>query len=231
MTEKKGFDLDSQPVLSQKKIFSDLDKPKNDIERLKSLKYSDEKLWKDDDFEYMILKNSEKDFFQKNSQVYFCYGRLSNRKLLSRYGMALEFNKYDNVIIKIGLTESVTIANKDFINYLNNFKLKKFRSFKLRPTELNLDFLLFSRGVNWQIDKNTIEELFEPLNFDLELKALAFMQNTIQKVLKKEFSTDFEENAKLVNVEKFNYHEHFAFIYRLERQRILVLITIFNYND
>ena len=226
MTEEKRLDIDSLPVLSQKKIFSILDKP-NDltsyIERLKSKNFADQKLWKDDDFEYMILKNSEKDFFQKNSQVYFCYGRLSNRKLLSRYGMALEFNKYDNAIIKIGLMDVINTANKDFINYLNNFKLKKVRSFKLRPTAFNLDFLLFSRGVNWQIDKNTIEELFEPLNLDLELKALTFMQNIVDKVLKEEFKTDFEENAKLVCLEKFNYHEHFAIIYRLERQRILVL--------
>jgi len=223
MAENKGLDLDSVPILSQKKIFSDFDKPKPDPEALKLKKYSDPTLWKDDDFEYMILKNSEKDFFRENSQVYFCYGRLSNRKLLQRYGMALEFNKYDNAVIRVRVVECVKAANQDFINYLNNFKLKKCRSFKLRSVHFNLDFLLFARGANWDIDSNSIEELFEPLSLELELKALNFMKKILGDNLKKDFGTSFEENSELVNQKKFNYHEHFAIIYRLEKQRILLL--------
>jgi hypothetical protein len=51
------------------------------------------------------MKCSSKDQFEKGAQVYFCYGRLSNRMLLMRYGVALEFNKYDHVYLKIPFLE------------------------------------------------------------------------------------------------------------------------------
>ena len=86
-----------------------------------------------------------------------------------------------------------------------------------------MDFLLFARGANWDIDSNSIEELFEPLSLELELKALNFMKKILGDNLKKDFGTSFEENSELVNQKKFNYHEHFAIIYRLEKQRILLL--------
>ncbi len=42
---------------------------------------------------------------RKHAQVYFCYGRLSNRMMLMRYGMALEYNKYDHVHVRVEYLE------------------------------------------------------------------------------------------------------------------------------
>ena len=222
MSENKGLDLDANPILTQKKIFIEPQKSQKNLEALKQKNFSDPNLWKDDDFEYMILRNSEKDYFLKNSQVYFCYGRLSNRKLLSRYGMALEYNKYDHVFIKITFLDYLK-TSKDFINYLKNFELQKTRVFKLQATKFNLDFLLFSKGIHWNIENNKIEELFEQKNLDLEIMGLNFMKEIIEKSLNKLFITDYKENFEMISDKNLNYHEHFAVIYRIERQRILLL--------
>lgn len=32
-----------------------------------------------ENFDYFVMNNNEKDNFEKNSQVFFCYGRISNR--------------------------------------------------------------------------------------------------------------------------------------------------------
>ena len=222
MSQTKGLDLENLPILSQKKVFLEQTQEKKDLESLKLKRFSDEELWKDDNFEYMVLKNSEKDFFLKNSQVYFCYGRLSNRKLLMRYGLALEYNKYDHIFIRIGVLEHLK-ATKDLINYISNLKLQKNRIFKLEAVKFNLDLLLFSKGIHWDIEKNTPEELFEPKNWDFEIKALVFMKEIFEKCLKEMFKIGFKESSELVFEKKMGYHEHFATIYRVERQRLLVL--------
>lgn len=51
------------------------------------------------------MKCSRKDQFEKGAQVYFCYGRLSNRMMLMRYGMALENNKYDHFHLRVDYTK------------------------------------------------------------------------------------------------------------------------------
>lgn len=43
---------------------------------------------------------STKDQFEK-AQVFFCYGRLSNRLLLLRYGFAIEHNKYNHIFLRL----------------------------------------------------------------------------------------------------------------------------------
>lgn len=45
--------------------------------------------WPDDKFDDFVMLCSTKDQFQQGAQVYFCYGRLPNKLLLLRYGIAL----------------------------------------------------------------------------------------------------------------------------------------------
>ena len=51
-----------------------------------------------------MFETDKKDSFDSNSQVYFCYGRNSNRTLLLRYGFAIEGNKYDHVWVTFDLS-------------------------------------------------------------------------------------------------------------------------------
>ncbi len=51
---------------------------------------------------------STKDQFEAGAQVFFCYGRLPNKLLLMRYGIALEYNKYDHMFLRIPITPLIT---------------------------------------------------------------------------------------------------------------------------
>ena len=51
------------------------------------------------------MKTGLRDEYEKGSEVYFCYGRLSNRQLLKRYGISIELNKYDHVYLRLNCLE------------------------------------------------------------------------------------------------------------------------------
>lgn len=53
--------------------------------------------------EYDFVVKTGRDTFPKGSQVYLCYGRMSNREMLKRYGFCLTNNKYNNMFIKLRL--------------------------------------------------------------------------------------------------------------------------------
>jgi len=51
------------------------------------------------------MKCGSHEQFEEGAQVFFCYGRLSNRQCLLRYGFALQHNKYDHVHMKVNLAD------------------------------------------------------------------------------------------------------------------------------
>ena len=57
-----------------------------------------------DDYEFVIQSNT--DTFPKGSQIYLCYGRMSNRDALKRYGFCLTYNKYNHMSIKLRLEQN-----------------------------------------------------------------------------------------------------------------------------
>ena len=73
-----------------------------------------------DDF---ILMADEADYFEKGSQVYFCYNRLSNRNMLSKYGMALELNKYEYVNLRLNYIEDILKYSPYTLSYIKYFEL------------------------------------------------------------------------------------------------------------
>ena len=54
-----------------------------------------------DSFEHFYIKTKRSEYFRKGSQVYLCYGRLDNMYMLKKYGMALEDNRYDKVLVRV----------------------------------------------------------------------------------------------------------------------------------
>ena len=52
--------------------------------------------------------------------MYLCYGRMSNRDALKRYGFCLNFNKYNNINIKLRLEQN----DEDF--YYRKYIISKF---------------------------------------------------------------------------------------------------------
>ena len=60
--------------------------------------------YRDPDSEnYFCLHTGSKMCIEKNDQVYICYGRRSNRYLLSAYGFTLAQNKYNTLSFRVWL--------------------------------------------------------------------------------------------------------------------------------
>lgn len=57
-----------------------------------------------DEYDFVITSNTDR--FPKGSQVYLCYGRMSNRDALKRYGFCLTHNKYNHMSIKLRLEQN-----------------------------------------------------------------------------------------------------------------------------
>lgn len=88
MSERKEDMFFEEEVVEQK--LNDLD-----------LEYTEEPNdWKEVDYDNFVLMADGTDHFEKGSQVYFCYNRLTNRSMLSKYGIALEYNKYECVNLR-----------------------------------------------------------------------------------------------------------------------------------
>ena len=54
-----------------------------------------------EDYDFVIKPQTAT--FPKGSQIYLCYGRMSNRDALKNYGFCLTQNKYNNMCIKLRL--------------------------------------------------------------------------------------------------------------------------------
>jgi hypothetical protein len=88
--------------------------------------------------------------FPKDSQVFFSYGKLSNRTLLVRYGFCLEDNPFEHVWVKCSLRREIE-PYPDLFEQVQekglpvNYKMKlKGRSFALEP-------VLLARMSRWKL--------------------------------------------------------------------------------
>ena len=55
---------------------------------------------------YNFIMKTGQDAFPAGSQVFLCYGRMTNREMLKRYGFCIKNNKYNNMFIKLRLEVS-----------------------------------------------------------------------------------------------------------------------------
>ena len=108
--------------------------------------------------------------------VYFCYGRLSNRMLLMRYGISLPHNKYDHVYIKIEYLyelKNYRIINEKLMTWKN---ISKYKKFKIKRTVFCLDFILFLRAKHWKLkvgNNKCLDSLFWLEDVEFEIKILS----------------------------------------------------------
>lgn len=69
-------------------------------------------------------------------QIYFEYGRLSNRTLLLRYGFALENNKYEHVWLRIPMNKTLS-QYPDLFKKVQEKGLQIYYKIKIKPYVLN----------------------------------------------------------------------------------------------
>ncbi|CAD8077106.1 unnamed protein product [Paramecium primaurelia] len=172
--------------------------------------------WKEDeDFDYFCISSQRTENFKKGSQVYFNYGRLSNRELLLRYGIALEKNKYDHVYLRINTAELLK-------KRVSRIFQKQYLSIKLKYTEFPFALLKFSKAIK----ESENQDYYDPqtvlniINIQTELKGLTKSIELLQQ-FKSEFKEDLVRSDHLLKNNKLDYDEYFALVYRLEKQRIL----------
>ena len=72
--------------------------------------------------DFTFIMKTGQDAFPKGSQVNLCYGRMTNREMLKRYGFCITNNKYNNMFLKLRLE----VSDPDFKYRL--FILQKFFS-------------------------------------------------------------------------------------------------------
>ncbi|CAD8106814.1 unnamed protein product [Paramecium sonneborni] len=171
--------------------------------------------WEKDTFQNFLMRT--RDPFEKGSQVYFCYNRLSNRTMLMKYGMALEYNKYDNAFLRVEYYKYLQLNEAKWI--VHRFQLNKFKRFKLKFTAPPYDLIVFCKSVYWTLNQHSVDTLFKIKDLQLEKKALSLaLQIIIEENAK--FKETIENLQEQLNDESIDYHEYFAIIYRLERLRI-----------
>lgn len=122
--------------------------------------------WPTDKFDEFYMLCSEKDQFEKGAQVFFCYGRLPNKLLLMRYGIALEHNKYDHYFLRINVSEDV-LGNKHMRTVLKEIQIKKYKRFKIKRTKICLELITYVRMLKWQ-SGDSIDGIFSMSNCDTE---------------------------------------------------------------
>ncbi len=107
-----------------------------------------EETWPVDVYSEFRMHTGRSESFARLSQVFFCYGRLSNRSMLLRYGMALRNNRYEHVhfvvdIVKILQDE----GHLEALQLLKFFSLSRLKRFKLKYIAFCLELVNFCRSI------------------------------------------------------------------------------------
>ena len=128
------------------------------------------------------VKTGSINTYPKGSQVHICYGRISNRQLLKRYGFCLTNNKYNHLFIKLRLD----IEDPDFkyrFHILEKFFSMEIdkkkgglqvgsRHFKIYYQRFNTKVLKFVKILTYDVKKDEINCIIETRSLSLEYLSL-----------------------------------------------------------
>ncbi|EAS04524.1 hypothetical protein TTHERM_00237390 (macronuclear) [Tetrahymena thermophila SB210] len=177
--------------------------------------------WKQIQYDNFLLMADSRDRFEKGSQVYFCYNRLTNRSMLSKYGMALEYNKYEFVHLRYKYIQDIVEYAPYALSYIKYFELNTHKRFSIPHQRFNSKIISFAKAMMWDLETQSVEAIFNPtVNITLEIKGLEKV-NQIYKSYLDSRMYSMDENESMLTKDNMNGHLYFATIYRLERQRII----------
>jgi phage gp36-like protein len=103
--------------------------------------------------------------------------------------------------------------------------VSRVKKFKIKRTKFCLDLLYHVRALSWRFESHPVARLFYvDAENDLENELAAFRkaQQILKDYLANSFLHKMEENEAILKNPKTRYHEYFAAVYRIERQRILI---------
>ena len=143
--------------------------------------------------DFTFVMTTGNDAFPKGSQVMLCYGRMTNREMLKRYGFCITNNKYNNMFIKLRLE----VSDPDFKYRL--FILQKFfsldsdarngavqvqsRHFKVHYHHFNMKVLKFMKILSFNVKEDDISCIVETRSLSLEYISLQKLQKVYQDFL------------------------------------------------
>jgi len=168
------------------------------------------------------------DAFPRGSQVFLCYGRMSNRSMLQRYGFCLPYNKYNFVFIKLRVEaddpdfqEKRHIVRKFFSvdAGLEGASDVSSKHFKLHFQRLNTKILKFVKILNFDPAADDLACVLESRSLSLEYLSFQRLLLVYEGFLR--FPTNLGEDARLMREGGLSTRQHFALVYRVEVKRIV----------
>ncbi len=136
--------------------------------------------------------------------------------------MALEYNKYDHIHIRVPYLDyfdEKSIVKSKIVTY---DEVSKYKRFKVKSTQFNVRIVFFFKAQIWKYQIHKFGELLHLKDPQLEIESLNKLIEFYEKFLKENFTFSLEENEKMLIDPSLGYHEYFATVYRLERQRIIL---------
>jgi hypothetical protein len=94
---------------------------------------------------YFVLCTMTKQVYNKDDQVFHCYGRRTNQYLLRNYGFALRSNKYNSLKFKVNI-DFAWKENMEKKPALKNDAQKTVKSIKLKKDKLKDEILAYFRA-------------------------------------------------------------------------------------
>ena len=213
-------------------------KGQNEVTPTDEAKLSKEEAWrvweltvKNVPSEYEFQIKTGQDVYPKGSQVYICYGRMSNRDMLKRYGFCLMNNKYNNIFIKLKLELNdpdfkyrYYILQKFFQIELENTQNSnqvcvQSRQFKIYYQKLNTKVLKFIKIINFNVKTDNINTVIETRSLSLEFISFQKLKAIYEEFLNG-FQTTLKEDLDLMRdplrMKQLNVRQYMAMVYRTE---------------
>lgn len=185
--------------------------------------------------EYEFQIKTSQDVYPKGSQVYICYGRMSNREMLKRYGFCLMNNKYNNIFIKLKLELNdpdfkyrYYILQKFFqveISSKDNVVSVQSRHFKIFYQKLNTKMLKFIKIINFNVKTDEISTVVETRSLSLEYVSFQKLKAVYEDFLNN-FPTTLREDLDFmkdpIRMKELSVRQYMGMVYRTEQKRILI---------
>lgn len=120
--------------------------------------------------------------FEAGSQIYFSYGKLSNRTLLVRYGFCLKDNPYDHVWLKYSLRKEIE-PYPDLFEQVQEKGLSINYKMKLKGHTFAMEPIVLLRMTRWKLTHHSIHHIFCITDIDVELILLDKLKELYHQAL------------------------------------------------
>lgn len=166
--------------------------------------------------------------YSKGDQLFNCYGRRTNRFLLTNYGFCLRFNKYNSLGFKVFVTNKPDPGSAPA-------EPQKFQKvIKLKMNRLSLDLLQYLRAnliftFQFKGDDRSSATVSTPVHLDFECHMLTQAIALIDSILRSQYKTTYEHDLcqlELLAEDKMDvknpWRYKLALIHRANQKEILI---------